>query len=298
MNFRKQIQNEITEQSGKLVKAASFQMIPIIVIAGQLFVFWFSRKENLFPDNDALMTVISCCAQIIAGLYGITLAGYTFFLSRIDALMATDATLDYIVGSVKMRFKSLIWYITITVATTLFISVFLMYYPVDSGVIPDYLYRVICNEFVLFMVFATALILYYSVGVVDPNCLEKEARKLKKKLGVRFGPSGSAVEFISLYDRIEQRCNAMLPENVLHQIQENKGKHFEYTIELLQEQNPLMKPLIADLKRIHRYYECTINCTPMTVSQEMCLLARKVLTFLEQFGDLAITKTHQTVREK
>ena len=71
MNFRKQIQNEITEQSGKLVKAASFQMIPVIVIAG-----------------------------------------YTFFMSRIDALMATDATLDYIVGSVKMRFKSLIWYIT------------------------------------------------------------------------------------------------------------------------------------------------------------------------------------------
>lgn len=62
MNFRKQIQNEITEQSEKLVKAASFQMIPIIVIAGQLFVFWFSGKESLFSVNDALMTVISCCA--------------------------------------------------------------------------------------------------------------------------------------------------------------------------------------------------------------------------------------------
>ena len=29
-------------------------------------------------------------------------------------------------------------------------------------------------------------------------------------------------------------------------------------------------------------YECTINCTPLAVSQEMCLLARKVLAFLEQ----------------
>lgn len=297
MNFRKQIQNEITEQSGKLVKAASFQMISVIVIAGQLFVFWFSGKESLFPDNDALMTVISCCAQIIAGLYGITLAGYTFFLSRIDALMATDATLDYIVHSVKMRFKGLIWYITVTVATTLFISVFLMYYPVDCGVIPDYLYRVICNEFVLFMGFATALILYYSVSVVDPNCIEKEAKKLKKKLGFRFGPAGNVVEFISLYDQIEQQCNTLLPENVRSQIQENKGKHFEYTIKLLQEQNAIVKPLLSDLKRIHRYYECTVNCTPMTVSQEMCLLARNVLAFLEQFGDIAITKTHQAVRE-
>lgn len=285
MKISQQIQNEITDQGEKLAKAASFRMIPVIVIAGQLFVFWFSGKENLFPDNDALMNIIGCCAEIIAGLYGITLAGYTFFLSRIDALTATDATLDYIVGSVKQRFKLLIWYITATVATTLFISVFLMYYPADSGVIPDYIYRVICNEFVLDMGFATTLILYYSVDVVNPNCLSKEARKLKKKLGGRSSTPGSVTEFISLYDRIEQRCNGMLPANVVSQIHENKGKHFEYTIELLQEQNILLRPLIGDLRRIHRYYECTINCTPLYVSQEMCVLARKMLTVLDQFAD-------------
>ena len=282
MNFRKQIQNEITEQSGKLVKAASLPLIPVVVLVGQIFVFWFSGKENLFPDSDALMTVISCCAQIVAGLYGITLAGYTFFLSRIDALMASDATQNYIVGSVKQRFKLLIWYITATVASTLFISIFLMYYPASSGRIPDYLYRVICNEFVLFMGFATALILYYSVGVVDPNCIEKEARKLKKKLGGRITVPGSTVEFISLYDRIEHKCNALLPANVIGQIHENKGKHFEYTIELLQEQNPHLRPLIEDLRRIHRYYECVVNCSSLSVSQDMCVLARKVLTFLDQ----------------
>lgn len=282
MNFRNQLQDEITERSGKLVKAASFQMIPVLVIAGQLFVFWFSGKANLFPDQDALMNIITCCAQIIAGLYGITLAGYTFFLSRMDALMATDTTLDYIVASVKQRFKLLIWYITATVAATLFISVFLMYYPADSGVIPEYLYRMICNEFVLFLVFSTALILYYSVGVVDPNCLSKEARKLKKKLGGRTGTYGSVTEFISLYDRIEQRCNGLLPANVLSQIHENKGKRFEYTIELLQEQNILIRPMIGDLRRIHRYYECTVNCSPAYVHQEMCILAQKVLRFLVQ----------------
>lgn len=99
---------------------------------------------------------------------------------------------------------------------------------------------------------------------------EKKARMLKKKLGVRFVPSGSAVEFISLYDRIEQRCNAMLPENVLQQIQENKGKHFEYTIELLRKYNPLVKLLIADLKRIHRccvrYISIVLMNSHVTVS--------------------------------
>jgi len=291
MQFQKKIQTQITDAGERAVMAASFHTLPIIVIAGQLFVFWFSRQTHLFPDSDALMTIISCCAQIIAGLYGITLAGYTFFLSRMDALMATDTTLDYIVLSIKQRFKLLIWYITATVATTLFISVFLMYYPVESGVIPPYLYRLICNEFVLFMGFATALILYYSVGVVNPNCIEKEAKKLKKKLDFRFSPAGNVVEFISLYDCIEQRCNAMLPKNVLDQLHENKGKHFEYTIELIQLQHPLLKPLASDLSRLHRYYECAVNCSPMGVSQEMCLLARKILAYLDQITAKTPAKT-------
>lgn len=282
MNIRKQIQNEIADTGEKIAKAAIFQLIPVLVIAGQIFVFWFSRQDHLFPDNGALMTVISCCAQIIAGLYGITLAGYTFFLSRIDGLTASDGTLDYIVGSVKERFKLLIWYISVTVATTLFISVFLLYYPVESLVIPEYLYRVICNEFVLFLGFSISLILYYSVNVVDPNCIEKEAGKLKRKLGGRMWMPGSVAEFIGLYDRIEQRCSNLLPQQVLRQIQENKGKHFEYTIELLQEQHPMLLPLIGDLRRIHRYYECTVNCSSLTVSQDMCILARKVLAYLEQ----------------
>ena len=282
MNIKKQIQSELAYSGQTLVKAASFQLVPFLAIAGQVPVLWFSCQAELFPDHDARMNIISCCAQIIAGLYGITLAGYTFFLSRIDALMAADMTLDYIVSSVKRRFKYLIWYITGTVAIALLISVFLMYYPESSGIIPDYPYRVIVNEFILFVVFATGLILYYSVGVVNPNCIEKEARKLKNRLEFRFSPAGNVVEFLSLYDQIRNRCNAMVPQSALKQIHENKGRQFACTIELLQDQQTLPRPLLADLRRIHRYYECCINCSPMTVSQDMCLLARKAAAFLNQ----------------
>lgn len=52
MNLRKQLQNEIADQGQRIVKAASFQLIPIIVIAWQFFVLWFSQKDNLFPDKE------------------------------------------------------------------------------------------------------------------------------------------------------------------------------------------------------------------------------------------------------
>lgn len=260
------------------VKALSFYIIPLSMTIGQGFVFWLSTKVSLFPGSNTFLSIVSTCSEIIAGLYGITLAGYTFFLSRIDSLCASDSTLDYVVSSIKNRFKYLIWYITSNVMMTLLISIVLMYSPVPSSERIGFFYRLFCNEFVLFMVFSTALILYYSILVIDPNCIEKEALKLKRKLGGKFGTPGSAVEFIVLYDRIEQVCNNFLPKPVLHQLHENKGKHFELTLELLEEQHLLGKSLLQDLTRIHRYYECVVNCSPMQVTQEMCLLAKKVLS--------------------
>ena len=143
-----------------------------------------------------------------------------------------------------------------------------------------FLYRLFCNEFLLFLCFSIVLILRYAILVINPNCIAKEAAKLKRKLS-RDQSVGSAAEFISLYDRIETHCNRLLPANVLNQIHENKGKRFEYTIELLSEQNTLPIPLILDLTRIHRYYECVINCSPLNVSEEMCFLARRIIGFLE-----------------
>lgn len=247
------------------IKMVFMQILPAVTIASHLLAVWLSTKGSLFPGEDALMTIITTC-------------------SRIDVLSSSDTTLDHVVGSIKTRFKHLIWYITFNVLMALLFSIILMYCPVPPAEEMGFLYRLICNEFVLFAAFSIVLILYYSILIVEPNSIEKEAAKLKRKISGRFSVPGNAAEFISLYDKIEQRCNAMLPEGVLLQLHENKGRHFELILELLEEQNPLLKPLLHDLTRIHRYYECVVNCTPLSVSQDMCVLAKKVLTFLEQIA--------------
>ena len=280
MLLQKKTQTKSAIRSTATIAILSLPSIVGINLLAQIAVLWLSGQEGLFPGAEVFMSIISTCSEIIAGLYGTTLASYTFFLSRIDALMASDATLAYVVTSIKNRFKALIWYITFNVLVTLFISILLMYAPTPAGEEIGYFYRLFCNEFVLFLCFSIVLILYYSILVVNPNCIEKEAAKLKKKLS-RRGPAGSAAEFISLYDRIVTACNSLLPENVLNIIHQNKGTDFAYTIELLSEQNVLMLPLILDLTRIHCYYACVINCTPLRVSEEMCVLAHRVLTSLQ-----------------
>ena len=264
---------------------AAIAVLSLPAVAGiyaiaQIIVFGLSGQKSLFPGVDTFMSILSSCSEIIAGLYGTTLAGYTFFLSRIDALMAADATLDYVVSSIKNRFRYLIWYITFHVLITLFISIVLMYVPTPAEEEISYFYRLFCNEFLMFLCFSIVLILRYSILVINPNCVEKEAAKLKKRISYK-GPAGSATEFIALYDRIETVCNQRLPANVLAQIHKNKGMRFDYTITLLREQNLLLLPVAQDLTRIHHYYACMINCPSMCVTEEMCVLARRVLTVLE-----------------
>lgn len=282
MSLNKSLKQNMAGHGEMVVKAMSIQFFLSMTIVMQVIVVIISVKGTLFPGSEIMSGIAGTCAEIIAGLYGITLAGYTFFLSRMDALVASDMTLDYIVTNVKMRYKYIIWYLTFNVLMTLFTSIFLMYFPAPGGEKLSFFYRLFCNEFIVFVATSIIMILYYSVSVIEPNCLEKEAQKQKKRLSRSFGKEGDIMAFISMYDKIEERCNAMIPANVLSQLQENKGKHFEYTIELLYETKPLMRPVLPEIRRIHRYYECVVNCTPMTVSWEMCEAAQRVLVILNE----------------
>ena len=245
-------------------------------------VLLLSSRVSFFPGVDVLRTIVTTCAQIIAGLYGITAAGYTFFLSRIDGLCAQDMSLDYIVSSLKNRYKGLMWLISGNVLMTLLVSILLLYCPAPTEDNHAFWYRYFCNEFIVSLGTSILLILYYSITVVNPNAISKEARKLKKRISHSLLPTGDVSRFIALYDSIERRCEALVDPVVLNQIYENKGKRFEYAIELLLLSKPTLVPLLLDIRRIHRYYECTVNCSPMTVTKEMCALAQKVSGELEQ----------------
>lgn len=260
------------------------------MLAGQLIIIWASSKVTFFPGMERFLSIVGTWAEIIAGLYGLTLAGYTFFLSRMDALSASDATLDYVVDSIKNRFKYLIWYITSNVLMTLLISLSLMYVPSYAEEKLGFFYRLFCNEFLLFMVFSVALILWYSVQVVNPNCVEKEAKKLKQRIEGYSTVPGNAVDFISCYGEIIEACEAMIPDAVLRQLHKNEGHYFERTLHILDEQKMIPKILLADIRIIHRYYACLINSGSMEVSRDMCQMAKRVQEQLTRKFSLLLGK--------
>lgn len=245
-------------------------------IAVHAAVVLLSTRVSIFPGTDTLRTIVTTCAQIIAGLYGITVASFTFFLSRMDTLCSQNPTLGYIVSSLKNRYKNLIWFLAGNVLVTLLVSIVLLYLPVPTVENHAFYYRFFCNEFLVSLCCSILFILYYSIIVVNPKAIEKEARKLKRQISRSLLPSGDVCRFIGLYDTIESRCCALVEPVLLERIQQNKGKSFESVLELLLMNNTLSAAVLMDIRRIHRYYACTVNCSPMTVTREMVELAQRI----------------------
>ena len=137
-------------------------------------------------------------------------------------------------------------------------------------------YRFFCNEFLVSLGCSILFILYYSITVVNPKAIEKEARKLKRRLSRSLLPSGDVSRFIVLYDSIETRCCALVEPVVLGRLRQSRGCLFEHILELLLLQKKLPAPILLEIRRVHRYYACTVNCSPMTVTREMVELAQKI----------------------
>ena len=265
--------NEKTSSSTKYLAGYTLACVTAAIHAAALLL---STRISFFPGADVLRTLVPTCAQIIAGLYGITAASFTFFLSRIDGLCAQDPTLDCIAGSLKNRYKYLMWFLTGNVLATLLVSILLLYLPVPTDTDHAFYYRFFCNEFLISLGCSILYNLYYSISVVNPKAIEKEARKLKRRISRSLVPSGDVSRFLVLYDAVERRCCDLLDPVVLDHIYHNRGKHFEPVIELLLLQKKLPAPLLLDIRRLYRYYACTVNCSPMTGTREMVELAQKV----------------------
>jgi len=90
------------------------------------------------------------------------------------------------------------------------------------------------------------------------------------------------MEFILLYEKIVTECNERIPAPVLQNLQSNKGARFELTLELLREQKVFPLSIFYEINRIHRYYECAVNCRKIEISMEMYLSAKRIVEYLNQ----------------
>lgn len=156
-------------------------------------------------DQTQMSTLFTTTAQIVGGLYGLTLTAYVFFVDKFRDSTKDDETLYDATNSVLSNlFAGLI---SISILCGLIIVTSLLGIA-NLGRLSAVEYWLI-NENVLVFVLEIVAILFFGVQLLDPKKLDKELNRMKraddKKNSTLDDPpkKENVAEFFELYNKLE-----------------------------------------------------------------------------------------------
>ena len=259
-----------------------FLILPVLYYAPiQIVVIFLSLQTEFFPDSENIMQIATTCAQIVAGLFGITITGYVFFLSRLDALTIANPSIAFIIEQIKERLQHMIYAITSQVSIAIVFNIMLMNYRHPGNQTPTFIYRLLFNEFQAFIIGSITFIMFYCIFVLETNNLTKEVKRFKNRISDNSQQEGDVLEFMAVYGQIESYCRSLLPSDIIRQLQEAGQNSLLNIVDLLTGKELLNEAHLSDLHNLCRYHGCMLYCTPSTVTQEMCDLAQHILNNLQ-----------------
>lgn len=219
--------------------------------------------------------------QTLAGLYGITMTGYVFFLGRIDTLVQADWTISDVVETLKKQFVRMVYLISAAFLGSLFLcglNVYLQSYAVQM---PSWVNLLLLNESLLFIGATVMVIVYYVVNMVDPDNLRRAADTLRKTLEGKKHEPGDPVLFFTQYQKLEAQCQTLLPEQMRNM---PLGK---MQLEYLRWEGVLTWEMLQVAKEIRQYHSCVLHGSEISVSQTAC---NRVTKLAEQLSEREVLK--------
>lgn len=227
---------------------------------------------------------MSTCCGVIASLYGITLTGYIFFADRFQNTSKDDESLYDAVQALLIRYNHMAGIISIMCLVCIVSGVYIMLYDANT-VIPEKLYRFILNETLMVFFCTFDFILYFVISVLDPHKVSRISSQEKAKLSVDKNV-GNMEEFLADWAVIENALYAQR-DNLLRRVRfvpsslPRSKPELVQTMEMLRNYGRIGMDLSRKLERLRQYHNLALHDPSMTVSQEMCTLAKDVRMELE-----------------
>ena len=234
-------------------------------------------------DTDSVSTVMSTCAEVLAGLYGITLTGYIFFSDRFQNTSKEDESLYDAVQALLLRYNHMAGIISLLCLVCIVLGEGLVLYGTNT-LLPQQIYRFWVNETLLLYFLTFDFVLYFVINVLDPHKVSRISSQKKAKLSEDTA-TGDPEKFIEDWTAIEEKLQA-LQEKLIRDVRlvPGAGKHkpqIVHALEILRNYGRISSGLWRKLDKLRQYRNLTLHDSDMTVSQEMCDLAHSTRTELE-----------------
>ena len=272
--------------SGKLRSYPYFVgLLSVGVIAALLQILVIT--DCFFPlisyETDAISTVMSTCAEVLAGLYGITLTGYIFFSDRFQNTSKEDESLYDAVQALLLRYNHMAGFISLMCLVCIVLGEGIVLYGANT-LLPTGLHRFWINETLLLYFLTFDFILYFVISVLDPRKVDRISSQKKAKLSEDTAV-GDPEKFLEDWAAIENKLQS-LREKLIHDVRlvPGAGKtkpQLVHTLEILRNYGRISSGLWRKLDKLRQYHNLTLHDPDMTVSQEICDLAQSTRAELE-----------------
>ena len=253
-----------------------------IAVIAQILVILDCFFPFIAYETDAVSSVMSTCSEVIAGMYGITLTGYIFFADRFQDTSRDDESLYDAVQALLLRYNHMAGFISLMSLGCIVCGEGIVLYG-GNTVLPEWLYRLAVNEILLVFFLTFDFILYFVISVLDPHKVSRISTQKKEKLS-SDQTAGDSQSFMADWIAIENDLYALREKLIatLHFIPGAKGKpELIHTLEVLRNYGRIGHGLWRNLEKLRQYHNLALHDPAMTVSQEMCDLAKSVRAELE-----------------
>lgn len=256
----------------------------VISVLAQILVVIDCFVPILTLAPDAVSSVMSTCSEVVAGLYGITLTGYIFFADHFQNTSREDESLYDAVQALLLRYNHIAGIISVMCLVCIVCGEVIVLYG-GNTVLPQGLYRFIVNETLLIFYLTFVFILYFVISVLDPYKVSRISTQKKTRIS-DDKTAGNPEEFMAAWASIEDILYAMRESliSTVRFVPTAKPKstpQIIHAMELLRNYGRISPVLWRKLDKLRQYHNLALHDPGMAVSQEMCDLAKEVLSELE-----------------
>lgn len=252
------------------------------VAQSQIIGLCFSPVEIF--SMESISQVLTTSTEVVAGLYGLTLTGYIFFLDRLQQKAEDDEMLEDIIALLKKRYHNMVLILSGTCFAAILLAFNFIIYNPESNILPSIAYYFWGYETLLLVFVTLSFNVYFVITVVDPDKLSRASLQYKQKLSNSNTELGSLQEFLQDYEDIEQLLIKKSEGLAIAQIGTNPWKALKHLNgkEKLEIRKLVSDPLLINLSKLSQYYSYMVFSQEMTVTKEMCDLAKNVKEELEK----------------
>ncbi len=248
-----------------------------------------ANSPILMLNENQVLYLFSTSAQVLAGVYGLTLTGFIFFRNELSREELEDETLVEAVESLKNRYFTLLIFVTLSSVVTLLLSNLAISYESTGTSLSTIIINSAQSAFVTTLLAVT----YFIFEVISPKRIERESRKLQSQVDPEREETnkGSLEEFLKNYNQIEEiiaKYGSIYQTTSSMEYASRPRRHISNAklSEMLYRNEKISKSLYGEIRALITLRNSIIHGAEPVVSEQIVINSSTILSELRKALDL------------